>query len=248
MQNKPLFLRKAAAWAVHLFTASGAVWGFLAILAIFDLDWRQAILWIILAVLVDGLDGMLARWADVKTHAPGIDGSLLDNILDYLNYVVVPAFFLVQAPNLLPESLRLPAAALILLTSAYQFTQVDAKTDSSEDYFFKGFPSYWNVMVLYMLVMGMHPWINLAFVVFFNILVFVPVKYVYPSRNNRLRKLTLAFTYLYGAVGIWGVLQYPNVPQWVVWASFAYVAYYVVLSVWPKRGQNSPQAASGETA
>lgn len=248
MQNKPLFLRKAAAWAVHLFTASGAVWGFLAILAIFDQDWRQAILWIIVAVLVDGLDGMLARWADVKTHAPGIDGSLLDNILDYLNYVVVPAFFLVLAPNLLPVSLRLPAAALILLTSAYQFTQVDAKTDSGEDYFFKGFPSYWNVMVLYMLVMGMQPWLNLAFVVFFNILVFVPVKYVYPSRNNRLRKLTLALTYIYGAVGIWGVLQYPDVPQWVVGASFVYVAYYVVLSLWPKRDQNSSQAASGETA
>lgn len=248
MQNNSTFLQKAAAWGVHLFTASGAVWGFLSILSIFAQDWRQAILWMIIAVLVDGLDGMLARWADVKTHAPGIDGSLLDNILDYLNYVIVPAFFLVQAPNLLPEAFRLPAAALILLASAYQFTQVDAKTDGSEEYFFKGFPCYWNVMVLYMLLMGLNPWLNLAFVVFFSVLVFVPVKYVYPSRNTRLRRLTLLLTYLYGAIGIWGLLQYPDVPQWVVWASFVYVAYYVALSLWPWRGQHPPRAASGEAA
>lgn len=248
MHNKPNFPRKAAAWAVHLLTASGAVWGFLAILSIFEQDWRQAIFWMIVAVLVDGLDGMLARWADVQTHAPGIDGSLLDNILDYLNYVMVPALLLVQAPNLLPEPFRLPAAALILLTSAYQFTQVDAKTDGSSDYFFKGFPSYWNVMALYMLVMRLDPWLNLAFLALFNILIFVPIKYVYPSRSTRLRRLTLALTYTYGAIGIWGVMQYPDVPQWVVWASFVYVAYYVALSLWPKGGQNPPRAASGEAA
>lgn len=236
MKNERDHLRKAAAWGVHLFTASGAVWGFLSIRAIFLQDFRQAILWIIVAVLVDGLDGMLARWADVKTHVPGIDGSLLDNILDYLNYVVVPAFFLEQIPNLLPDPFRLPAAVLILLTSAYQFTQVDAKTDGGDEYFFKGFPSYWNVMVLYMLVMGLNPWVNLAFLAFFNILVFVPIKYVYPSRNTRFRRLTLVLTYVYGAVGIWGVLQYPNVPHWVVWASFIYVVYYVLLSLWPRNG------------
>ncbi len=248
MQNNLIFLRKIAAWSVHLFTASGALWGFLAILAIFEHDWRQAIFWMIVAVLVDGLDGMLARWADVQTHAPGVDGGLLDNILDYLNYVVIPALFLVEAPQLIPEPLRLPAAALILLTSAYQFTQVDAKHDGGGEYFFKGFPSYWNVMVLYMLVMRLDPWLNLVFLVLFNILIFVPVRYVYPSRNARLRRLTLALTYTYGTIGIWGLLQYPDVPQWVVWASFIYVAYYVALSLWPKDQENTPQAASGEAA
>ncbi len=235
MNTNNLRYRKIFAWAVHLFTASGALWGFLAILAIFAQDWRQAVWWMILSMLVDGFDGMLSRWANVKTHAPGIDGALLDNILDYLNYVLVPAFFLVQAPNLLPEPFRVPAAALILLTSAYQFTQVDAKTDGSNEYFFKGFPSYWNVMAIYMLVMRLNPWLNLAFIIAFNILVFVPIKYVYPSRTTRLRRLTLALTYLYGAIGIWGVLQYPDVPQWVVWVSFVYVAYYVALSLLPRQ-------------
>jgi phosphatidylcholine synthase len=90
-------------------------------------------------------------------------------------------------------------------------------------------------MVLYMLVMGLNPWLNLAFLALFNILVFVPIKYIYPSRNTRLRSLTLILSYLYAIVGIWSVLQYPNIPQWAVWASFIYVAYYIALSLWPRR-------------
>jgi phosphatidylcholine synthase len=233
-------MRQVYAYGVHFFTATGAVWGLLALLAVFHHEWRMAILWMILAIFVDGFDGMLARWANVKMYARGIDGALLDNILDYLNYVVVPALFLVEA-DFLPAGFKLPVAFAILLTSAYQFTQVDAKTDETHDYFFKGFPSYWNVVVLYMLVMQLNPWLNLAFLVAFNILVFVPIKYVYPSRNVRLKSLTLILSYIYGIIGIWGVMQYPNVPQWVVWASFVYVAYYLVLSLWPR---NKLQAAA----
>lgn len=239
--NDNLWFRKTLAMGVHFFTATGAIWGLLAIYAIFRQEWRLAILWMILAIFVDGFDGMLARWTDVKKYAPNIDGALMDNILDYLNYVLVPVIFLLEA-RLLPEALAWPAAFAILLASAYQFTQVDAKTDETNEYFFKGFPCYWNVMVLYMLVMQMNPWLNLAFVVFFSILVFVPVKWVYPSRNTRLRSLTLALSYLYGIIGIWGVMQYPDVPRWVVWASFVYVGYYVVLSLWPRK---STQFAAG---
>jgi phosphatidylcholine synthase len=227
-------MRQILAYGVHFFTATGAVWGLLAVLAIFQKDYRSAILWMILAIFVDGFDGMLARWANVKTYARGIDGALLDNILDYMNYVIVPAIFIAEN-NFLPVEFRLPVACIILLTSAYQFTQVDAKTDETNDYFFKGFPCYWNVVVLYMLVMGLNPWINLAFLVLFNILVFVPIKYVYPSRNLRSKRLTMILTYFYGIIGIWGLIQYPNVPAWVVWSSFVYVAYYVVLSLWPRK-------------
>ena len=231
--RKPI--RNVLAWGVHLFTATGAVWGFLTLLAIFDHDWHMAIVWMIVAMFVDGFDGMLARWADVKKYATGIDGALLDNIIDYMNYVIVAALFLVEAPNILPNGFAIAGAAAILITSGYQFTQTDAKTD---DHFFKGFPSYWNVMVLYMLLLKFNPWVNLAFLVFFNILVFVPVKYIYPSRTMRLRRLTLTLTYLYGAIGIWGLLQYPNSPQWVVWVSFVYVAYYLGLSLWPTKKQS----------
>jgi phosphatidylcholine synthase len=228
--QKPNFFRVIAAWGVHLFTATGAIWGLLAILAIFEEDYRMMIVWMIVAMLVDGFDGALARWADVKKYANGVDGALLDNILDYLNYVLVPVIFIVKT-DYLPAPVKFFTACLILLTSAYQFTQTDAKTD---DHHFKGFPSYWNVAALYMLLMNLPPWVNFGFLMLFNIMVFIPVKYIYPSRNSYLRQLTLVLTYLYGAIGIWGLLQYPNQPGWVVWASFVYVVYYLALSLIPK--------------
>lgn len=230
-ETKPNLLRVIAAWGVHAFTASGAVWGMLSIFAIFEGDYKKMIFWIIAAMLVDGFDGYLARWLEVKKYASGLDGALLDNLLDYLNYVLVPAIFVVKA-DILPEPVRLLTACAILLTSAYQFTQTDAKTD---DHHFKGFPSYWNIAALYMLLMGLPQWVNFGFMVLFNILVFVPVKYIYPSRNTTLRTLTLGLTFLYATIGIWGLLLYPNTPRWVVWASFVYIAYYIVLSLIPKK-------------
>ncbi|GAB4452253.1 MAG: CDP-alcohol phosphatidyltransferase family protein [Anaerolineales bacterium] len=239
MEKLPLWARKALANGVHLFTATGAVWGFLTLLAIWEGNIRLAIMYIILAMFVDGFDGILARWFDVKTHARWIDGGLMDNIIDYLNYVVVASLLLVRAPNLMPQGLELAAALSILLTSAFQFSQVEAKTDE-QSYFFKGFPSVWNFLVLYMMLLGLNPWVNFAALVICNILVFVPIKYLYPTRNNRLRRLTLALTYLYGALGVWGLLQYPNVPEWVVTVSFVYVAYYAVMSLFPKLGTPKP--------
>jgi phosphatidylcholine synthase len=230
--ERPNLLRSIAAYGVHLFTATGAVWGLLGILAIFEGKYKAMIIYMIIAMLVDGFDGMLARWADVKKYASGVDGALLDNILDYLNYVLVPVIFLIKAENLLPEPVKLFTACAILLTSAYQFTQTDAKTD---DHHFKGFPSYWNVAALYMLLMNLPPWVNFGFLMLFNVLVFVPVKYIYPSRNSYLRRLTLGLTYLYAVIGIWGLMLYPDTPRWIVWASFVYVAYYLVLSLIPKK-------------
>ena len=238
-ERLPLLVKKALAWSVHLFTATGAIWGFLTLLAIFDENWRAAIIWIIIAMFVDGFDGMLARWFHVKEYAKGVDGALMDNIIDYLNYVVVAAFILVKVPNLMPAGLEMIAAFSILLTSAYQFSQVDAKTDE-QSFFFKGFPSVWNFLVLYMMLLGLNPWLNFALLVICNVLVFVPVKYIYPSRNKRLRRLTLILTYIYGGLGVWGLMQYPSVPQWIVWISLLYVAYYVVLSFFPKIGDAKP--------
>jgi phosphatidylcholine synthase len=90
------------------------------------------------------------------------------------------------------------------------------------------------------MLIGLNPWINLALLVICNILIFVPVKYIYPTRNTRLRRLTLGLTYLYSAIGVWGLLQYPSVPQWVVWISLAYVVYYGLLSFFPKIGRAEP--------
>ena len=238
-ERLPLSVKKVLAWSVHLFTATGAIWGFLSLLAIFEENWRAAIIWMIIAMFVDGFDGMLARWFHVKEYAKGVDGGLMDNIIDYLNYVVVAAFILIKAPNLMPAGFQLVGAFSILLTSVYQFSQVDAKSDE-QSFFFKGFPSVWNFLVIYMMLLGLNPWFNLTILVLCNILVFVPVKYLYPSRNTRLRRLTLVLTYLYGGIGVWGLLQYPSVPQWIVWISLVYVLYYALLSFFPKLGSAKP--------
>ncbi len=222
-------MRRILAWSVHLFTATGAIWGFLAILAIQHHDWKAAITWMAVAMFVDGFDGMLARRFETPRLATSIDGALLDNILDYLNYVVVPVLFLWEA-DFLPAGSKLWVAIAILLSSAYQFTQIDAKT---EDHYFKGFPCYWNVMVIYMLVLQLPTWVNLAFTIFFVILIFVPVKYLYPSRTSFLRPLTLALTFVWAILGVYGLILYPNVPKWLVEASFVYVGYYVLASLLP---------------
>ncbi|NUQ84753.1 MAG: CDP-alcohol phosphatidyltransferase family protein [Anaerolineales bacterium] len=235
MEKLPLWARKALANGVHLFTATGAVWGFLTLLAIWEENFKLAIIYIIVAMFVDGFDGILARRFDVNTYARWIDGGLMDNIIDYINYVVVAALLLIKVPNLMPQGFEMIAAISILLTSAFQFSQVEAKTDE-QSYFFKGFPSVWNFLVIYMMLLGLDPWINFAVLAMCNVLVFVPVKYLYPTRNNRLRRLTLVLTYLYGALGVWGLLQYPDVPKWVAPASFVYVAYYALLSFFPKFG------------
>lgn len=240
-EKLPLLMKQALAWSVHLFTATGAVWGLLTLLAVFDQNWRAAIVWMIVAMFVDGFDGMLARWFHVKEYARGVDGALMDNIIDYLNYVVVAALILIKAPNLMPPGFEMVGAFAILLTSAYQFTQVDAKTDE-QSFFFKGFPSVWNFLVIYMMLLGLNPWINFALLVICNILVFVPVKYLYPTRNTRLRRLTLGLTYLYGGLGVWGLMQYPSVPEWIVWVSLVYVVYYALLSFFPKIGRRAEPA------
>jgi phosphatidylcholine synthase len=238
-ERLPLPIKKILAWSVHFFTATGAIWGFLSLLAIFEENWRAAIIWMIIAMFVDGFDGMLARWFHVKEYAKGVDGGLMDNIIDYLNYVVVAAFILIKAPDLLPAGFEMIGAFSILLTSAYQFSQVDAKTDE-QSFFFKGFPSVWNFLVIYMMLLGLNPWFNFVLLVLCNILIFVPVKYIYPSRNTRLRRVTLILTYLYGGIGVWGLMQYPSVPQWIVWISLIYVVYYVLLSFFPKIGRVKP--------
>jgi len=235
MEKYPVFVKKILANGVHFFTATGAVWGFLTLLAIWDENFRLAIIYMIISMFVDGFDGMLARLFDVKTYAKSVDGGLMDNIIDYLNYVIVASLLLVRVDGLMPNGFALPAAISILLTSAYQFSQIDAKTDN-QSYFFKGFPSVWNFLVVYMMLLRLNPWINLSLLVICNVLIFVPVKYLYPTRNTRFRKLTLVLTYLYGGLGVWGLVQYPDVPEWVVPTSFVYVIFYAVMSFFPKFG------------
>jgi phosphatidylcholine synthase len=163
----------------------------------------------------------------VKSVLPGFDGALLDNMLDFLNYVFVPAFFLTQS-DLLPPSVSLLSAVLICLASSYQFCQSDAKTD---DHYFKGFPSYWNILVFYLFVLGLDPWANFAVVLVLVVLVFVPIKYIYPSRTTFFPRLNLAATGLWAIATAAMLITFPNQPAWLVWVSLLFALYYMGMSL-----------------
>jgi phosphatidylcholine synthase len=223
----PSLFRRAAAWAVHLFTACGGVAGFLATLAVFRGDYKTCFAWLGVAILIDAVDGTFARLARVKELAPNLDGALLDNLVDFITYVFVPALLLYKAA-LLPEGLTLWGAAAVLVSSGYQFSQTDAKT---ADHTFKGFPSYWNILVFYFLALDTGPWANLAVLAVCVVLVFVPVKYAYPSRMTRFQRPTLALSILWALAMVAMWVLYPEVPAWLAWGSLLYVAYYAAVSL-----------------
>jgi|TARA_B100000287_G_scaffold64366_1_gene55899 phosphatidylcholine synthase len=181
---------KVSAYLVHLFTALGVVFGFLALLATVNLEIPEAFLWLALALFVDGVDGTLARAANVKENTPYIDGAILDNIIDYLNYVVVPVFIFYTL-NMVPEPFLLLSSAAILLVSCFTFINTETKT---EDFYFSGFPANWNIVILYFYILDSTQWINLFFVLLFCVLTFIPFKYVHPFRVVEFRKITLLIT------------------------------------------------------
>lgn len=220
--------KQALAWAVHAFTASGILMAFMAIQSIFAHHWQAAFAWMALTVIVDSVDGTLARRLGVKGALPQVDGALLDNIIDYQTYVLLPALIVYEA-QLVPGGWDIVVASLLLLTSAYQFSQADAKT---EDHFFKGFPSYWNVAVFYLFMLGMNPWVNLLALLLCAVLVFVPIKYIYPSRTARFKRLTLVLSGFWGLAVLVTVVEYPTIRPWLLWASLFFVLYYVALSVY----------------
>jgi phosphatidylcholine synthase len=221
------------AWSVHLLTASGVVWGFLAVLALVDENWPLALGWMALAFFIDSVDGMLARRFQVKEILPGFDGALLDNMVDYFTYTIVPALFLYQAA-LLPPDYAILGISVMMLVSSYQFAQGDAKSDG-EVYFFKGFPSYWNVMVYYFLMLNLGVWFNLGALLVLSVLVFVPIRYVYHTRTLAFRRVTLLLSVVWGAVAVYTTMSYPDHSMLFVYGSLLYAVYYVGISLYLMR-------------
>ena len=219
--------RRLAAWGVHLLTASSVPAGILALRATVNGDAATAFLWMAYTVAVDSVDGTLARAVRVKEVLPWVDGSRLDDIVDYFTYVVVPVLFLLHM-RLLPAGLELPLAVLVTLASAYGFSQTAAKT---ADHFFTGFPSYWNVVAFYLYVLGWPPAVNAAVVAIFAVGVFLPLRYVYPSRTPTLRGLTVTLGLAWGVAVVWAILHLGSAwTRTLLVASLAYVAYYFALS------------------
>ncbi len=212
---------------MHAYTATGAVLAFLAAQAVFVNDLRAAFLWLFVAVWVDSTDGLLARMARVHERLPGFSGQHLDDLVDYLTFVFVPTLIVWRA-GLVPPAWAPGVAAAMLLTSAYGFVAGDAKT---ADQFFTGFPSYWNIVVLYMAALRLAPWVNAAILVALAALVFVRIGYVYPTRTPAWRTATLVLGAIWSALILAVVLTLPRAPRWLVWTSLVFPLYYVALSL-----------------
>lgn len=186
----------AAAWGVHLFTSLGVVVAFLALLAIERGQPGEALLWLFLAFVIDGVDGTLARAARVRERLPRIDGEALDLVIDYLTYAFLPVLFIWRGAYL-PEALALPLCAAILISSLYIFARRDMKT---EDGYFRGFPALWNVVAFYFYVLEPDTAVNAAVVVALVIMTFAPVHVVHPFRARDYRPLVPAVAIVWAMV------------------------------------------------
>jgi phosphatidylcholine synthase len=192
------FRKKLPAIGVHLLTASGAVLGLAALAAAAAQHFEMAMAWLGAALFVDAADGPLARRFNVKEHLPRFCGERLDLIVDYLNYVAVPAFIALRA-DLFPEGAGFAGAAVILLVSLFHFSDTESKT---HDGYFVGFPAIWNVVVLYLLAAPLPKVVALAVIGALGVLTFVPVKYVHPVRVRSWRPLTFIVTLVWSGAAV----------------------------------------------
>ena len=194
---------QARAFSVHLLTASGSFLAFLSLVAASEENWTLMFLWLGLALLVDGIDGPIARKLEVKEVLPTWSGELLDNIIDYVTYVIIPAFALYQR-GFMGEGLSFLSAAIIVVSSAIYYADTGMKTKEN---FFKGFPVVWNMIVFTLFVIEPGQWVSFAVVVIAGILTFVPVNFLHPVRVVRLRPLNLGMTLLWCAFGALALAQ-----------------------------------------
>jgi phosphatidylcholine synthase len=213
------------AYAVHFYTALGLAAALLAVIAAAEGHAREVFIFLGIALWIDSTDGMLARGWEVVRWTPRFDGRKLDDITDYLTYTFIPIFFAWRFG--LVTGSWLIVLAIVLMASAYGFCQKAAKTD---DGYFTGFPSYWNIAVFYMYVLGGRPVVNGLILLVLAVLVFVPIKYLYPSRTPVLRRLNLAMTILWFVAYCVITLQIDDPDPLLVHLSLIYPIYYGVVS------------------
>ncbi len=192
---------RAAAFAVHVLTASGAVCGLMALVSAGQGQWATTFAWLGAALIIDAVDGPLARRVGTHNVLPRFSGERLDLIVDYLNYAAIPAFILTQA-QIVPPGLAILAASLILLSSLYHFADQHSKT---EDGYFVGFPAIWNIVLFYFFVFDLAPWPAFFVILLCAVATFIPVKWVHPVRVVRFRPLTLLVTLLWAGAAIYVV-------------------------------------------
>lgn len=224
---------KRAGYVLHVLTASGAAAGLVALQAVFNNQWRQALLWLIICQVLDGLDGPIARKIDVVIHAPRIDGHVLDLVVDYLTCVVVPVALLARL-DLLPMHFQIWVAGAIFISSALWFARIDQETD---DHWFNGFPAVWNLVVPSFLILGATPQTVMIVSILLCIVQLTTIKIPHLVRVEWMRKFTLPLTviYLINLTSLsWAYSDksgsHPNTLEVIILLGFP--AYIAVLSIY----------------
>jgi phosphatidylcholine synthase len=238
-----LFNYKAAPYAeirafcVHLLTASGSFLAFLGVVAASEKRFVDMFWWLGLALLVDGIDGPIARKVRVKEVLPNWSGDTLDNIIDYVTYVLLPAFALYQS-HMIGEPWSFVAAGLIVVSSAIYYADTGMKTD---EYFFSGFPVVWNMVIFTLFVIDASEAVAFSVVIISVILTFFPIHFLHPVRVKRLRPLNLAVFLIWSLLGGVSLLMHFRAPDWVEWGVIATGLYLYgigfILQLFPKLGR-----------
>ena len=217
----------ARAFAVHLFTAAGVALGFLALIAAFERRWTVMFWCLGAALFVDGIDGVFARRYRVAEVLPRWSGDTLDLVVDFITYVFVPAYA-IAASGLLPPVLAIPAALLIVVTSALYFADRNMKT---EDNYFRGFPALWNAVAFYLFVLKPAPWLTAALIVVLAVLTFVPFKFLHPFRVTWLRTVTLAALVIWGVLAAAALIYDLDPGPWIAYGLVVVALYFVAVGL-----------------
>jgi phosphatidylcholine synthase len=238
-RGAPSRLRRALGWCVHLYTGLGLVCAAGIAVSVVEggpAAFRRAFVLMLVATFIDATDGTLARAVRIKEAVPGFDGRRLDDLIDFLTYTALP-LFLVWRAAILPVGYE-AWLLLPLLASAYGFCQVSAKTD---DGYFLGFPSYWNLVALYLYLLHVYVvplpgWFSVGVVVGLALLTFVPSRYLYPSQRGRLNLVTNVFGGLWGGLLVWVLFSLPTeqpadeATRWLIVVSLLFPLYYMGVS------------------
>ena len=218
---------KTKAYLVHMLTATGAVFAMLALLEAVQENWAMMFVWLMVAFAVDGIDGPLARKTQVTVNAARLDGTVLDTIIDYLTYVIIPAFALFQS-GLLPGWTGWVAIIAITFLSAIYFADTRMKTS---DYSFSGFPACWNMVVLVLFAIKPDFWISLAIVLILAVAMLLPIKFVHPFRTERWRAITLPVAFAWTLFAIWAAWVDFDPQSWAHWGLIATTLWLMLAGV-----------------
>ena len=219
--------REFKALTVHLFTATGAVFAMLAMLAAVDEKWSLMFLWLVVAFVVDGIDGPLARKYEVKTYSPQFDGNILDMIIDYLTYIFIPAFALFKS-GLLPGWTGWFAIIVITFASALYLVDTRMKT---RDNSFSGFPACWNMLVLVLFAIEPNFWISLVLVSVLAVAMFTPLKFIHPVRTERWRTLSLPIALAWTFFAGWAAWVDFHPQSWAHWGLVVTSLYLIFVGI-----------------